>query len=196
MVAAPTARDTRSPVSVRERIITLVVDYDRWTRLNVSMMLAEAGFDVEQASNGVTALRIAAIAQPHIVLLRHNLPEVGAVDVLASLKADPRTRHCAVVQLQEAGHTECSLAVDGSLELPCQPVELLAAVIDALETRQATRRSAVERQPDVAVPMRSVSAPARGARSLVGGGAVQATSRMRNAGRSGKARFNNGIETL
>src|ERR1700704_724965 len=101
-------------------------------------MLEEAGFQVAQASNGVAALRIAVVTQPQIVLLRHNLPELGASDVLATLKCDARTRHCAVLQLQDSGRLDGELAVDGSLGLPCDPIELLAAVIDALESRSAT----------------------------------------------------------
>src|SRR6202011_4790449 len=103
--------DTRILVSGHARISVLVADHDRWTRHDLSTMLTEAGFRVEQASNGVTALRIAEVAQPRIVLLRDNLPEVGAGEVLISLKTDSRTRHCAVLQLQEPGDTGTRLDV-------------------------------------------------------------------------------------
>src|SRR5712691_7028311 len=192
----PPAPHTHGPVSGRERISVLVADHDKWTRLNLSTMLDEAGFQVEQASNGVSAVRIAEIAQPQIVLLRHNLPELGAVDVLYMLRTDRRTRHCAVLQLQDCTIADDELDSDGLLNLPCHPVELLATVVDALETRHAVRGSVAESQAEVGVPMRSVSASARGAWPLVATGAAQATSRMRNAGRSGKCLRSSDIDTL
>ena len=182
-------------MSERERISVLVADHDKWTRLNLATMLDDAGFQVEQASNGVSAVRIAEIAQPQIVLLRHNLPELGAVDVLHMMRTDRRTRHCAVLQLHDCTSAEDELDSDGLLNLPCHPVELLATVVDALETRHGVRGSAAQNQVPTGVPMRSVSASIR-AWPLVATGAAQATSRMRNAGRSGKCRRSSDIDTL
>src|SRR3989442_9346945 len=159
-------------------------------------MLDNAGFRVEQASNGVSALRIAETSLPQIVLLRHNLPELGAADVLHLLRADRRTRHCAVLQLQDGAIADVELASDGLLSLPCQPIQLLATVVDALQTRNAVRGSVAESQAEVGVPMRSVSASTRGAWPLAATGAAQATSRMRNAGRSGKCLRSSDIDTL
>ncbi len=186
---------TPAPVSGRERISVLVADHDKWTRLNLSTMLDDAGFLVEQASNGISAVRIAEIAQPHIVLLRHNLPELGAVDVLHLLRTDRRTRHCAVLQLQDYAIADDELDSDGLLNLPCHPVDLLATVVDALESRHAVRGSAAPNQVEAVVPTRSVSASMR-AWPLVATGAAQATSKMRNAGRSGKCLRSSDIDTL
>ncbi len=180
----------------RERIRVLVADHDRWTRLSLSAMLDEAGFRVEQASNGVAALRIAETAQPRIVLIGHDLPELGAADVLTALKADSRNRRCAVVQLLNCTAADSNLDVDGRLDLPCHPIELLAAVMHALEARRAARGGARRRQLAVGAPMRSVSASARGPMTSPAVGGAQATSSIRNVGRSGKCRFNNDIETL
>ena len=182
-------------MSGRERISVLVADHDKWTRLNLSTMLDDAGFHVEQASNGITAMRLAEMAQPQIVLLRHNLPELGAADVLHMLRTDRRTRHCAVLQLQDCAVADDELDSDGLLNLPCLPVELLATVIDALETRHAVRGSVAPSQVEAGVPIRSVSASMR-AWPLVATGAAQATSKMRNAGRSGKCLRSSDIDTL
>ncbi len=191
----PGTAHTHAPVSGRERISVLVADHDKWTRLNLSTMLDDAGFHVEQASNGITAMRLAEMAQPQIVLLRHNLPELGAADVLHMLRTDRRTRHCAVLQLQDCAVADDELDSDGLLNLPCLPVELLATVIDALETRHAVRGSVAPSQVEAGVPIRSVSASMR-AWPLVATGAAQATSKMRNAGRSGKCLRSSDIDTL
>jgi CheY-like chemotaxis protein len=105
------------------RIRVLVADHDRWTRLSVSDMLGEAGFAVEQASNGMAALRIAAADPPHIVLIADDLPEICATDVVHTLRSDPRTRHAAVVQVRDFA----------------SPIELLAAVLRSLEARSEGR---------------------------------------------------------
>jgi DNA-binding response OmpR family regulator len=149
-------------VSRHEPINVLIADHDRWTRQTVSTMLGEAGFAVEEASNGMSALRSAAAAPPQIVLIGSGLPEVAAADVLHTLRADPRTRNTAVVQI---GASDGRLDVDGWLDLPCRPIELLASVLNALEARHV----------DHAAPIQSVSARranAIGERLGLGGMAV------------------------
>ena len=75
-------------MSGHARLSVLVADHDQWTRLELAKLVHEAGFGVTQASNGVAALRIAEIAQPQIVLLRHNLPEIGAILVGVTQRAE------------------------------------------------------------------------------------------------------------
>ncbi len=140
----------------------------------MSSMLAEAGFEVAEASNGMSALRMALEAQPQIVVIGRGLPEISAADVMRTLHSDHRMRHTAVVQVVN----------------PCNAIELLATVVSALEARHT------ERQAEVAVPTRSVRAAPWGTWPLVDASVSRATSRMRKAGRSGYVRFSNGIETL
>jgi CheY-like chemotaxis protein len=124
-------------VSRHEPINVLVADHNRWARLTMSTMLTEAGFAVEEASNGMSALRIVAAAPPHIVLLGQALPELDAPEFVRTLHTDPRTRHVAVVQL---GPDDRGVEVDGRCELSSNSVEVLATVICALETRRARLR--------------------------------------------------------
>ena len=79
----------------------LVAHHDRWTRLVLADLLASAGFGVAEASNGMTALRLAAQARPDVVVLGTRLPELEANDVRAALKADPATRGIGVFVLHE-----------------------------------------------------------------------------------------------
>jgi CheY-like chemotaxis protein len=103
----------------------------------MSTMLREAGFAVEEASNGMSALRIVAAAPPHIVLLGQALPELDAAEFVRALHTDPRTRHVAVVQL---GPDDRQVDVDGRCELSSNSIEVMATVISALETRRARLR--------------------------------------------------------
>jgi CheY-like chemotaxis protein len=107
-----------------QRIRVLVADHDRWRRVSAADVLREAGFAVEQASNGMAALRVAAADPPQIVLIGHDLPEISTVDVMHSLRRDPRMRHTAVLQVRNFAN----------------PVELLATVLTALEARGEGRR--------------------------------------------------------
>ena len=112
----------------QQRIRVLVADHDRWIRHSVSDMLGAAGFAVDEASNGMAALRSAAADPPQIVLIGQDLPEISADDVVLTLSRDPRTRHAAVVQVRDFAN----------------PIELLAAVLRSL---QAKREGRVHERP-------------------------------------------------
>ena len=79
----------------------LVVHHDRWARLVLADVLAGAGFGVAEASNGMTALRLAAQMRPDVVVLGTALPELAAHDVRTALRADPETRRIGVFVLRE-----------------------------------------------------------------------------------------------
>jgi CheY-like chemotaxis protein len=108
----------------RLRIRVLVADHDRWRRVSASDTLSEAGFAVEQASNGMAALRVAAADPPQIVLIGQDLPEVTPEEVVHTLRRDPRLRHTAVLQVRDFANR----------------IELLATVLNALEARAEGRR--------------------------------------------------------
>jgi CheY-like chemotaxis protein len=110
----------------------MVVDFDRWTRLHVTTALDELGVSVAEASNGVTALRRALADAPHVVIVGSQLPEMDAPELLTGLRADPRTRHTAVVGLSSVSEG------DAQLQLPCSPRDVLASVASALEARRLT----------------------------------------------------------
>src|SRR5262249_50179218 len=109
------------------------------------------------------------------------LPEMSTPELVHDLRADPRTRHAAIVSVHEVA------GADATLRLPCTPVEVLAKLVEALEVR---------RQAVAAAPMRSVIASPSGAWPLLDAAASRSTSRTRNGGRSAKWRRSSGIETL
>jgi CheY-like chemotaxis protein len=119
----------------QQRIRVLIADHDRWTRSNVSNLLGEAGFAVEQASNGMAALRMAAADPPHIVLIGNDLPEVTSADVVRSLRSNPRTRRTAVLEVQRLADS----------------VQLLVTQLGALEARNEGRG---HERPQTGTPVR------------------------------------------
>ena len=170
----------------RRHLGALVAAHDRWTRESVSTILEDAGFAVQQASNGVSALRIAGRDAPEVVVIAHDLAELSPADVASSLRADPRTRHAALV-VEVGSDADASPATDASVGEVSDPVELLGALLAALETRHADAAAA---------PIRSVSASAWFTWPFGVAAPAHSTSRTRNAGRWGKWRLSSGIETL
>jgi CheY-like chemotaxis protein len=86
------------------RMLVLVAHTDRWTRLVVRDVVVEAGSTVVEASNGMSALRLAQQTQPDLVLLGPTLSEIEPGEVLGLLRADMPTRGIPVLMLRATGH--------------------------------------------------------------------------------------------
>ena len=71
-------------------IRALVVDDSRVMRQIVIRTLRQAGYDweVREAGNGVEALAAVQADEPDVVLSDWNMPEMGGLDLLKSLRAN------------------------------------------------------------------------------------------------------------
>jgi DNA-binding response OmpR family regulator len=77
----------------------LVADDDPGILDLLAMNLTAEGFEVLVATNGEEAWSLARNAVPDLIVLDVMMPERDGLDVLASLKAHPRTKHIPVVLL-------------------------------------------------------------------------------------------------
>jgi two-component system KDP operon response regulator KdpE len=123
----------------------LVVDDDAFVLSALAELLSEEGYDVHTASNGFSALRLAAECHPSVILLDLVLPERSGTDVLAELRGDAATRDMAIVIV--TGHadslTEAQVAeTDGVVAKPFDIGELTTAVHRAVQ-RASTRHGQV-----------------------------------------------------
>lgn len=75
----------------------LVVEDSKVLSLAATRALTKAGYQVTTAVDGEEALRITQEILPDLVLLDMMLPKVTGLDVLRSLKRDPRTRDIPVI---------------------------------------------------------------------------------------------------
>ena len=75
----------------------LVVEDSRFIRTTMKRILAEAGFDVADVSDGEEALSLARHSQPDLIILDMLLPKLGGELVLRSLKQDPTTASIPVI---------------------------------------------------------------------------------------------------
>ncbi|HEX5271779.1 MAG TPA: response regulator [Gemmataceae bacterium] len=78
--------------------IILNVDDDLTTRAAVTRVLREEGFEVREAATGKEALDMAA-ANPALIVLDANLPDLSGNEVVRRLRADPATAAVSVLQL-------------------------------------------------------------------------------------------------
>ena len=116
--------------------------------------LQGSGYRLLIAKNGQSALEIARLAKPSLVLLDVMMPDMDGFDVCLQLKADPATAAIAVIFLSALGDSQAKvrgLAVGGVdyIAKPFQSDEVVARVrthikIHRLEQQLARRNSELE----------------------------------------------------
>jgi two-component system phosphate regulon response regulator PhoB len=85
------------------RGLVLIVDDERDLRTLLDFNLRQAGYQTAHAATGAEALARARSAQPQVVVLDLNLPDVSGTDVCRLLKADPQTRAIPILMLTARG---------------------------------------------------------------------------------------------
>jgi two-component system phosphate regulon response regulator PhoB len=85
------------------RGLVLIVDDERDLRTLLDFNLRQAGFQTAQAATGAEALARARSAQPQVIVLDLNLPDVSGTDVCRLLKSDPQTRPIPILMLTARG---------------------------------------------------------------------------------------------
>lgn len=114
--------------------LILVVDDDASIRNLLSQELAEAGYQVMEAENGMEALAVARRERPALIILDLMMPGISGFDVLSALKSDPATSPIPVLILsvledQERG---LRLGADGYLTKPLDSERMLETVAGLL----------------------------------------------------------------
>ena len=120
----------------------LVVDDDPSVRRLLTLVLTDAGLDVEEAENGRQALDLARRNSYSMVLLDNTMPGLSGLQVLAELRAAEATRTLPVVIV--TGQDDVAARVDGLhrgaddyVVKPFHPDELVARVRAQLRGRAA-----------------------------------------------------------
>ncbi|WP_104203781.1 response regulator transcription factor [Billgrantia saliphila] len=81
----------------------LVVDDEPNIVLSLEFLMQQAGFDVETAEDGETALAQVEAAPPDLILLDISLPGISGFDVLEQLRQHPRYARLPIVMLTAHG---------------------------------------------------------------------------------------------
>jgi CheY-like chemotaxis protein len=99
----------------------------------VRKILTTAGYEVIEALNGETSLRLAQEECPNLILMDINLPDMDGLQVTDRLKKTPQLAHIPVIALTaNAMHGDrerfISAGCDGYLPKPITKMELLNTV--------------------------------------------------------------------
>lgn len=122
----------------------LVAEDDGSIRVVLKATLRSAGYRVLEASNGIDAFDLALRELPTMVLSDVMMPGGGGQELLAALRAEPRTADLPFVFLtgldeREAVRAGMNLGADDYLTKPFRPTELLSLV--RAQLRRFARRS-------------------------------------------------------
>jgi DNA-binding response OmpR family regulator len=101
----------------------LAVDDEPHILRLVSFSLSSKGFDVIEASDGLTAVEIAEREQPDLILLDVMMPVLDGYEACRRLKANPATREIPVVMLSaKSQKAEQAIGLEaGALDYICKP---------------------------------------------------------------------------
>lgn len=136
--------EVRSPRIGGDADTVLVVDDDPIISRLLEIELLAAGYDVQLASDGTSALELATAKRPELVLLDVVLPGMDGFEVARLLRSDPRTVAVSIIMLTATGLSASKLeglsaGADDYIVKPFDTPELLARVKGVLRRAHEMR---------------------------------------------------------
>ena len=134
--------EPQPPPTLREKI--LIVDDVAANLTVLTAALEPEGYEVLAVPGGETALKVAAKAQPDLILLDIMMPEIDGLEMCRRLKADEATRGIPVIFITARNEMTCVVngfragGVDYIVK-PFQTEEVLSRVNTHLRTQHLTR---------------------------------------------------------
>ena len=77
----------------------LIAEDNEDLRKMLAWLLQPRGYETLQAATGQEAIQVAIAAQPNLILLDLNLPDMNGADVARAIKKDQRTTHIPIEAL-------------------------------------------------------------------------------------------------
>jgi signal transduction histidine kinase/CheY-like chemotaxis protein len=139
------------PMTARPRRSVLIVDDDEGVRRLLAYELQPLGVEILEATDGRTAIEIAATESPDAILLDVLMPGMDGWETLRSLKERPETRSIPVVILSVVENRAFGLSL-GAFEYLVKPVDvsqLLATLSRAGVLATRGHLLVVDDEPDV-----------------------------------------------
>jgi CheY-like chemotaxis protein len=137
---SPTVKDkSGSPHVPDRRALILVVERNVAVQRLERFLLEQAGYSVEFASDGVSALARAQELCPQIVVTEILVPRLDGLSLCRALKSDPRTKSIVVLLFSHL-HAEDRALESGADAFIVKPIDegsLIETVSKLLEIRGA-----------------------------------------------------------
>jgi adenylate cyclase len=86
-------------VTLQSQGFVLVVDDEEHNRTLLRDPLEARGYEVEEAENGMQALRRIALRPPDVILLDLMMPKMDGLEVCRHLRKDPKTAHLPILMI-------------------------------------------------------------------------------------------------
>ena len=133
-----------SPSQPNHQILILAVERDPHVRKLERYFLEEAGYRVEFTDNGAEALEQARRLLPDVLLSEILVPRLDGLSVCRAIKADPATRHIAVLifSILAAEDRAREAGADAFLKKPLDEAGLIRFIERLLAQRTATETHA------------------------------------------------------
>jgi GAF domain-containing protein/CheY-like chemotaxis protein len=131
----------------------LVVDDDDSIRSLLDQELGDAGYIIEQATNGKEALASIRNHKPDLIILDVMMPEMNGFDVAAILKNDPQTMDIPIIVLSivQDKARGFRIGVDRYLTKPIDTAQLFTEVGSLLEQGKSKKKVMVVDEDKTAV---------------------------------------------
>ncbi|MDQ6756883.1 MAG: GAF domain-containing protein [Bacteroidota bacterium] len=131
----------------------LVVDDDDSIRNLLNQELSDAGYLIEEASNGKQALEAVRNKKPDLIILDIMMPEMNGFDVAAILKNDPQTMDIPIIVLSiiQDKIRGYRIGVDRYLTKPIDTAQLFAEVGSLLEQGKSKKKVMVVDEDSAAI---------------------------------------------
>jgi CheY-like chemotaxis protein len=128
----------------------LLVDSDARSLRVLEVSLRKAGFSVNTAESGASALQWAFTEPPDLVVSDTKLPDISGFELCQRIRSDNRTRNAVVVFLTEEAGSESKIAginagADDFLTKPVLVKEIVSRVKTLLEKRRTDSLARRER---------------------------------------------------
>lgn len=134
----PVKDSLRSPDDSERRALILVVERNPAVQRLERSLLEQAGYTVEFASDGVTALARAQELCPKIVVTEILVPRLDGLSLCRALKSDPRTSSIVVLMFSHLHAVDRALeaGADAFIVKPIDEEQLIGTVSKLLEIRR------------------------------------------------------------
>jgi two-component system chemotaxis response regulator CheY len=111
----------------------LTVDDSRTMRDMLRMALAEAGFNVLQAVDGVDGLEVLQRSTPDVIVTDINMPKMDGFGLIEAVRKDSRYRKVPILVLTTESDSAKKLrakeaGATGWIVKPFEPTKLIAAI--------------------------------------------------------------------